>query len=71
MKQKSNFVILLILTVCCAVLIVATTLNSEYIKPIKNGVGYILTPVQSTVSKLGASIYDALAENRTYREVLQ
>ncbi len=70
MKKKNNFIILLVLTVACAIMIIATTLNSDAVIPIKTRVSTVLTPLQSLVSGLGQSVYNAVSERRTYEEVL-
>lgn len=69
-KRHNNFIILLILTVVCAILIVATTLNSSYVAPVRRIVGVVITPVQKLVSQIGVSAHDAILENRTYDELL-
>lgn len=69
MKKHNNFIILLILSVICAILIVATTLNGALAAPFKRAVSTVLTPVQSIVSSFGASVYDSLTEKRAYDEI--
>ena len=71
MEKRNNIIILVSLTVVCLILIVASTLRSSWITPIRQGVGFLLTPVQSTVNKLGSSLYEAVTENRSYQEILE
>lgn len=70
-KKHNNFIILLVLTVVSAILIVATSLNSEYVAPLRKGVGVIITPFQSLVSQIGDSAHKAIAERRSYQEILE
>ena len=71
MEKRNNIIILVSLTVVCLILIVASTLRSSWITPIRQGVGFLLTPVQSTVNKLGSALYEAVTENRSYQEILE
>ncbi len=69
MKKHNNFIILLVLSVVCAILIIITTMNSTALSPVKRALGTILTPVQSVVSKLGTAVNDALTEKRASDEI--
>ena len=69
MKKHNNFIILLVLSVVCAILIVITTMNSSALSPVKRALGTILTPVQSVVSKIGTAVNNALTEKRTSDEI--
>lgn len=70
-KKHNNFIILLVLTVISAILIVATTLDNKYVKPVRNAVGIVITPVQSIVSQIGASVHDAIMEQKTYEQMAE
>ena len=69
MKKHNNFIILLVLTVLCSILIIITTMNNTALNPVKQVISTILTPVQGVVSKLGAAVDKALTEKRTTDEI--
>ncbi len=69
MKKHNNFIILLVLTVVCAIMIVVTTMNGDALSPVKQAIGTVLTPVQSVVSKLGTAVNNAILESRTTEEI--
>ncbi len=70
MNRRNNVIVLGVLTVACVLLIVASTIRDGWLTPLRTGVGRLLTPVQSTVNRLGVSIYDAVTEKRKLDEVL-
>ena len=64
-NNKSNTsakTILTLLTIVCAVLIGASFLGSSTLKPLKNAVGVVVTPIQSGISQLG-NFLGSLTEN--------
>ncbi|MBQ0146689.1 MAG: rod shape-determining protein MreC [Lachnospiraceae bacterium] len=69
MKKHNNFIILLVLTVVCAIMIIVTTMNGDALSPVKQAIGTVLTPVQSVVSKLGTAVNNAILESRTTEEI--
>lgn len=71
MKKHNNFVILLVLTVLCSILIVITTMNNNALNSVKQVISTALTPVQCVVSKLGAAVDKALTEKRTTDEIAE
>lgn len=71
MEKRNNIIILISLSVVCLILIVASTLRSQWITPIRQGVGFVLTPIQSTVNKLGTSLYEAVTDYRTFEEIAE
>ena len=66
------------LTIFCVLLIGLTSINDEWLAPLRTSVGYVLIPIQSGVNKVGFSIYEeltdygklkgALEENRRLQE---
>ena len=71
MEKRNNIILLISLSVICLILIVASTLRSNWIAPVRKGVGIILTPIQSTVNKLGVSVYDAVTEQRNFDQIAE
>jgi len=69
LNKRNNFIILLILSVVCAIMIIATTLNGTLVTPLKRAVSTVLTPAQSVVSQLGGAVYNGLTEKRKYDEI--
>ena len=78
MESKQNRYILVGLTIFCVLLIGLTSINDEWLAPLRTSVGYVLIPIQSGVNKVGFSIYEeltdygklkgALEENRRLQE---
>lgn len=73
MESKRSKYILIGLSIFCILLIGISSVNDGFLAPLRNGVGYVLTPIQSGVNKTGAAVHekirnysslqDALAEN--------
>ena len=61
-SNTSAKTVLILLTILCAVLIGASLLGSNTLKPVKNAVGLIVTPVQRGISQLGEYL-GSLTEN--------
>ena len=61
-SNTSAKTVLILLTVLCAVLIGASLLGSNTLKPVKNAVGIVVTPVQRGISMLGEYL-GSLTEN--------
>ena len=73
MESKRSKYILIGLSVFCILLIGISSVNDGFLSPLRNGVGYVLTPIQSGINRAGSAAYekirnysnlqDALAEN--------
>ncbi len=71
--MKNTRYILYILSAVCIIMIGITTLNSSLLNPIRDGVGFILVPIQKGINAVGSGLYeraqtigsltDALEEN--------
>ncbi|MCI8515819.1 MAG: rod shape-determining protein MreC [Hungatella sp.] len=62
MESKKNRYVLTGLTIFCVLLIGVTSVNDQWLTPLRTGVGYILIPIQTGVNKLGVSIYQELSD---------
>ncbi len=62
MDSKYNRYILIGLTVCCLTLIVVTSFTDQWLAPLRTAVGYLVTPIQSGVNRVGVAICDGLAD---------
>ena len=60
MESKRSKYILMALTVFCIALIGVTSIQSSFLDPLRTGVGFILTPIQSGVNSVGTRIYNEL-----------
>ncbi len=62
MDSKYNRYFLIGLSILCIILIAISSYTDEWLSPLRNAVGYILTPIQSGVNKVGTSIYDEIRD---------
>jgi rod shape-determining protein MreC len=69
MKNKSNTVIFIVLSVFCLILITASTIRGGWLSPLRKAVGVILEPLQEGVNSFGRGIYDSIQEKQTLEEV--
>jgi rod shape-determining protein MreC len=69
MKNKSNTVIFIVLSVACLILITASTIRDGWLSPLRTAVGVILEPFQEGVNSFGRGIYDSVQEKQTLEEV--
>lgn len=46
----------------CIILIAITSINSNFLTPLRTGVGFFLTPVQTGVNTVGTSLYNRLKD---------
>ena len=60
MERRNNIIVMVVLSVICLIMITASTINDRWISPVRNVVGFLLTPVQGSVNKLAAAISDAV-----------
>ena len=62
MESKRSKYVLIILTVFCVLLIGFTSMNDQWLTPLRTGVGYFLIPIQSGVNAAGTAIYEELTD---------
>ena len=53
---------LIVLTVLCTALIVVSSVQSGFMDPLRNYIGYVLVPVQKGVNAVGTGIYNKIEE---------
>ncbi len=63
MDNKTSKYMLIILTVLCTALIVISSVQTGFMDPLRNTVGYVLVPVQRGVNAVGTGIYNKLEEH--------
>lgn len=68
MDNKSSKYMLIILTVLCTVLIVVSSVQSGFMDPLRNYIGYVLVPVQKGVNVVGTGIYDRIEEHNELKD---
>ncbi len=69
MKNKSNTVIFIVLSVACLILITASTIRDGWLSPLRKGVGVILEPLQAGVNSFGRGIYESVREKQTLEDL--
>lgn len=62
MESKYNRYVLIGLTIFCVILIAVTSITDSWLSPLRTGVGYILTPIQSGVNRVGVTVADELSD---------
>ena len=68
-RKRNNIIVLISLSVICGILITASSLNSSILDPVRKGVGYIITPIEAGVNRLGIAFYDMITDNKTLEAV--
>lgn len=71
MESKYNRYILIGLTLCCAALITVTLITDQWLAPLRTAVGYVLTPIQTGVNRVGVTIYDQLTDYTKLKSALR
>lgn len=66
--MKNSKYILAGLSIFCVLLIAVTSINSNFLTPLRTGVGYVLVPLQSGVNAVGASIYNNVRDYSSLKE---
>ena len=56
MESKRSKYILIGLSVFCILLIGITSFKDGFLNPLRSGVGYVLSPIQSGVNRVGTSL---------------
>ena len=67
MDNRASKYMLIVLTVLCVVLIVLSSIESGYINPLRNAVGYVLVPIQKGINSVGTGIYNAVSDAESLR----
>ena len=62
MDNKSSKYMLIVLTVLCTALIVVSSVQSGFMDPLRNYIGYVLVPVQKGVNAVCTGIYNKIEE---------
>ena len=70
MNSKYNRYILIGLTVFCLALIVVTTFTDQWLAPLRTAVGYLVTPIQTGVNRVGVAVYDDVADYTKLKSAL-
>ena len=71
MESKRSKYILIGLSVFCILLIGISSVNDGFLAPLRNGVGYVLTPIQSGVNRAGSAAYEKLRNYSNLQDALQ
>lgn len=66
--MKNSKYILAGLSVFCVLLIAVTSINSNFLTPLRTGVGYVLVPLQTGVNAVGTSIYNRVRDYSSLKE---
>ena len=61
MESKRSKYILIGLSVFCMLLIGITSFKDGFLNPLRNGIGYFLSPIQSGVNRAGTSLYNGIS----------
>lgn len=64
MDKKNTSIILMALSVVCIILMVASSIRSSWVVPIRSGIGFVLQPLESAVNKVSVALYDNLSDKR-------
>lgn len=71
MESKRSKYILIILTVFCVLLIGLTSIHDSWLAPLRNGVGYVLIPLQSGVNAVGSALYNDIQDYRSLKTTVE
>ncbi len=71
MESKRSKYILIGLSVFCILLIGISSVNDGFLTPVRNGVGYVLTPIQSGINRAGSAVYEKIRNYSSLQEALQ
>ena len=72
MESKRSKYILIGLSVFCILLIGITSFVKDgFLNPLRNGVGYVLSPIQSGVNRVGTSLYNGISDYSTLHSAME
>ena len=66
--MKHSRSVVAVLSAACLVLIAVTSVNSSFLKPLRDGAGYLLVPLERGVNAVGSGIYVSYKDYSTLRE---
>ncbi len=70
MESKRGKYILIALSVFCLVLIGITSVRDGFLNPLRNGIGFLLNPIQSGVNRVGTSLYNGIRDYSTLKSAM-
>ena len=70
MESKRGKYILIALSVFCLVLIGITSVRDGFLNPLRNGIGFLLNPIQSGVNRVGTSLYNGILDYSTLKSAM-
>ncbi len=71
MESKRSKYILIGLSIFCILLIGISSVNDGFLTPLRNGVGYVLTPIQSGINRAGSAVYEKIRNYSSLQAALQ
>ena len=71
LKQLNNRLVLIVITVICLGMIGVTAVRDEWLTPFRTIVGYVLTPVQSGVNRVGKALYNSIQDHERMKTALE
>ncbi len=71
MGSKYNRYILIGLAVCCLALLAVTSFNDRWLAPFRTVVGYVVTPLQAGVNRIGGALYDEAEDYAMLKSALR
>ncbi len=71
MDSKTDRNILIAIRVLCVFLIGITAIKSQWIAPLRSGVGLILTPIQKGVNVAGKAFYNSIEERNALKQAYE
>ena len=71
MDSKTDRNILIAISVLCVFLIGITAIKSQWIAPLRSGVGLILTPIQKGVNVAGKAFYNSIEERNALKQAYE
>lgn len=69
MGNRFAKIILIVVTVICALLMIVSYAQSQFLEPVRQYISVILTPIQSGISSFGAAVSESIDENLHLHEV--
>lgn len=71
MNKRSNLIILIAVSVLSIIMIVASTVKSEWMIPVRNAAGIALAPLEKGINNLGTALYKNLTQTRQIDALIQ
>ena len=70
MESKRSKYIITGLTVFCVLLIGITSVTDSWLEPLRSAVGYVLSPIQSGVNKVGLAAFNGISDYSKLKDAL-